>query len=162
MAIGYFFAPGLKSSDCERYTFHRSHFGSRYTLGCCGHASLFAMMGVFKSCGGRPPTSVCIAWGKLCSYVSGLFAELCFSCCCLWPQIVAKRQESVPSTMKDYQVKFRRHLNLVVGALLHLSLSLSPALSPSPSLSLLFLHFSLRPGQQQKVPSKFLDFFLAP
>ena len=29
-------------SDCSS---HRSHFGSRYKLGCCGHASLFATCG---------------------------------------------------------------------------------------------------------------------
>ena len=28
---------------------HRSHFGSRYTLGCCRHASLFGKMVRFKS-----------------------------------------------------------------------------------------------------------------
>ena len=27
------------------YSSHRSHFGSRYKLGCCGHASLFATCG---------------------------------------------------------------------------------------------------------------------
>ena len=29
---------------------YRSHFGSRYKLGCCGHASLMEMVGVFDSC----------------------------------------------------------------------------------------------------------------
>ena len=43
------FAPVLKISPTWPNALHRSHFGSRYTLGCCGHASLLAMIGVFKS-----------------------------------------------------------------------------------------------------------------
>ena len=38
---------------CMRSRFqklYRSHFGSRYKLGCCGHASLMEMVGVFDSC----------------------------------------------------------------------------------------------------------------
>ena len=51
---------------------HRSHFGSRYTLGCCGHASLF--------CAGSIPAAFTLLQqqGKLCAVTSGLFAELHF------------------------------------------------------------------------------------
>ena len=43
----------MKITPCQAYisvmlsgsTDHRSHFGSRYKLGCCGHASLFATCG---------------------------------------------------------------------------------------------------------------------
>ena len=41
----------LEDSPLSQYTVpsqflmvHRSHFGSRYTLGCCGHASLFFVL----------------------------------------------------------------------------------------------------------------------
>ena len=53
-------------------SWHRSHFGSRYTLGCCGHASLF--------CAGSIPAAFTLLQqqGKLCAVTSGLFAELHF------------------------------------------------------------------------------------
>ena len=38
-----------KSSDCPLKTLCRSHFGSRYKLGCCGHASPKIMMRVIDS-----------------------------------------------------------------------------------------------------------------
>ena len=35
--------------DCCFKNLYRSHFGSRYKLGCCGHAGLMIMMRVFDS-----------------------------------------------------------------------------------------------------------------
>ena len=47
-------APGRQSgSQC-----HRSHFGSRYKLGCCGHAGLFERG--FKSGHGQFPRRICV------------------------------------------------------------------------------------------------------
>ena len=43
-----------KSSDCPLKTLYRSHFGSRYKLGFCGHASPNIMMRVFDSSEGNP------------------------------------------------------------------------------------------------------------
>ena len=50
-------------------SWHRSHFGSRYTLGCCGHASLF--------CAGSIPAAFTLLQqqGKLCAVTSGLFCR---------------------------------------------------------------------------------------
>ena len=41
----FLFCLNSLKSGCK---FHRSHFGSRYKLGCCGHAGLFAAW--FDSC----------------------------------------------------------------------------------------------------------------
>ena len=65
---------------------HRSHFGSRYTLGCCGRASLF--------CAGSIPAAFTLLrqQGKLCAVASGLFAELHF--CRLPPWLPNSAQSS--------------------------------------------------------------------
>ena len=49
-------------------SWHRSHFGSRYTLGCCRHVSLFF-------CAGSIPAAFTLLQqqGKLCAVTSGLF-----------------------------------------------------------------------------------------
>ena len=72
---------------CMRSRFqklYRSHFGSRYKLVCCGHASLMEMVGVFDSCCCRRTPFLKKAGKPFridVSYVSGLFAELRFYSC---------------------------------------------------------------------------------
>ena len=50
-ATSFCFAAARTGSPRSGCKFHRSHFGSRYKLGCCGHAGLFAAW--FDSCRAR-------------------------------------------------------------------------------------------------------------
>ena len=52
---------GSPKSGCK---FHRSHFGSRYKLGCCGHAGLFAAW--FDSCWTRLAYCEWCVQGTIC------------------------------------------------------------------------------------------------
>ena len=50
-----------KSCQTAKYRFcHRSHFGSRYTSGCCGHANLFGTSSI-------PPGLAFVFAGHFCA-----------------------------------------------------------------------------------------------
>ena len=87
-----------KNSSVHGY---RSHFGSRYTLGCCGHASLF--------CAGSIPAAFTLLQqqGKLCAVTSGLFLpSSTFGSCHRGCPIRPSLQHSMPNTECHWMLDF--------------------------------------------------------